>query len=160
MPAFRGLEDGAAALHRQASIHHGIRDRRPRIGITALQNVHSLESRATRGLAPELTLDLQYARALEATGLAPVLLAPIGLACEVVLGELDGVCLPGGPDLDPATYNSLPHPNTGPTCIEVDRFEIELVHEARERKVPILGICRGAQVINVAFGGTLTQHLA
>ncbi len=65
----------------------------------------------------------------------------------------------GGADIDPASYGAQPHPETLDTVPERDRFEIALVRAAIERELPVLGICRGMQLINVAYGGTLLQHL-
>ena len=75
------------------------------------------------------------------------------------LDLIDGLLLAGGADVDPATYGATPHPETGPTWPERDRFEIALVLRAFEREMPVLGACRGMQILNVALGGTLIQHL-
>jgi putative glutamine amidotransferase len=80
-------------------------------------------------------------------------------AIEPLLDRLSGLCLSGGPDLQPAVYRAEPHPALGPTEPELDRFEIALVRAAEAREMPILAICRGLQVVNVARGGTLTQDL-
>ena len=78
---------------------------------------------------------------------------------DEVLDRLDGLVLAGGADLDPASYGADPHPETVGTVPERDRFEIALLHAALERDLPVLAICRGMQVMNVALGGTLYQHL-
>jgi putative glutamine amidotransferase len=75
------------------------------------------------------------------------------------LGDLDGLLLPGGPDVDPELYGQERDPDLGSIDPELDRFEIDLVRRAVARSMPVLGICRGQQVINVALGGTLHQHL-
>ena len=75
------------------------------------------------------------------------------------LEDLDGLLLPGGPDVDPALYGEDHGPDLGSVDAELDRFEIDLVRRAVAGKLPVLGICRGQQVINVALGGTLHQHL-
>jgi putative glutamine amidotransferase len=67
--------------------------------------------------------------------------------------------LAGGSDLDPASYGAERDPRTGHSWPERDRFELALVREALERRLPLLGLCRGMQVLNVARGGTLVQHL-
>jgi putative glutamine amidotransferase len=76
-----------------------------------------------------------------------------------VLDLLDALLLAGGADLDPRFYGAEPHPETRGTVAERDTFEIALARRAIERDLPLLGVCRGMQVINVALGGTLHQHL-
>jgi putative glutamine amidotransferase len=91
-----------------------------------------------------------------------VLLPPDDAVAEApdgVLDLVDGLLLAGGADVDPGSYGAKPHPKTGPTWPERDRFELALAHRAIERDMPVLGICRGMQLLNVARGGTLIQHL-
>jgi putative glutamine amidotransferase len=76
-----------------------------------------------------------------------------------ILDKLDGLILAGGCDIDPSSYGEEPHPQTNGTVPERDRAEIALTQAAVERDMPVLGICRGMQLINVALGGTLNQHL-
>jgi putative glutamine amidotransferase len=78
---------------------------------------------------------------------------------DEVLDLLDGLILAGGADIDPASYDEPPHPETTHTVPARDRFEIALARGALERDLPLLGICRGMQLMNVATGGTLLQHL-
>jgi putative glutamine amidotransferase len=80
-------------------------------------------------------------------------------APEELLDGLDGLLLAGGIDIDPAAYGAARHPTVTETRPERDRFEIALTHAALERDMPLLGICRGMQLLNVALGGTLIQHL-
>jgi putative glutamine amidotransferase len=108
----------------------------------------------------EVALATLYPEAIERAGGIPVivpLLRPD--AIDSLLDRVDGVCLPGGPDLQPTTYGQEPHPQLGPTEPRVDAVELALVRAADRRNLPILGICRGMQALNVARGGTLHQHL-
>jgi len=75
------------------------------------------------------------------------------------LAPLRAVCLSGGPDLDPSAYGASPSPDLGPTEPTLDVFELEVAKVADAMGLPIFGICRGAQALNVARGGTLHQHL-
>src|SRR4051794_29874944 len=107
-----------------------------------------------------LALGVTYLDAVAAAGGIPVILAPLpARRLESIIERLDGVCLSGGPDIEPACYGAAAHPELGPTEPEVDLFELGLVRAARRRGLPILAICRGMQVLNVARGGTLVQHL-
>jgi putative glutamine amidotransferase len=73
--------------------------------------------------------------------------------------RLDGVCLSGGPDVDPGAYGEREHDELGPTEPDLDRAELAVARSADARGIPILAICRGAQVMNIARGGTLHQHV-
>jgi putative glutamine amidotransferase len=108
----------------------------------------------------EMALGLRYLEAIESAGGIPVVVPPlhIGLV-EQLLERIDGVCLSGGPDLDPVSYGARPHEHTGPTQHRLDAFELALARAADARGLPILAVCRGLQVLNVARGGTLHQHL-
>ena len=108
---------------------------------------------------PEMALGMTYLRAIEAAGGMPVVLPPLGDAAAFV-ERLDGICLSGGPDLDPDNYGATERPaELGPTEPGLDAFELELARAADASGLPVLGICRGAQALNVARGGTLYQHL-
>jgi putative glutamine amidotransferase len=111
--------------------------------------------------AKELRLGTPYLRAIEAAGGLPVVLAPDDPALAAALLErLDGLCLAGGPDLDPLGYGVADrHERLGETDRVVDAAELALALAADERRLPVLGICRGAQAMNVARGGTLHQHI-
>jgi len=78
---------------------------------------------------------------------------------DEILDRIDGLILAGGADIDPANYGAEPHPATTHTVPERDTFEIALAQRALERDMPMLGICRGMQLMNVATGGTLNQHV-
>ncbi len=108
----------------------------------------------------EMALGLRYLQALEAAGALPVVVPPLHTdRVEELLDRVDGVCLSGGPDLDPVTYGERRHEHTGPTELRLDAFELALAKAADARGLPILAVCRGLQVLNVARGGTLYQHL-
>lgn len=78
---------------------------------------------------------------------------------DQVIARLDGLVLTGGRDVDPGAYGHDPHPSTDEPGRERDAWEFAVLGAALRRRVPVLGICRGPQVINVALGGTLHQHL-
>jgi putative glutamine amidotransferase len=136
---------------------------RPVIGVTVseirqkehVQNVLHGEPTHT-----EMTLGLSYMRAVEMAGGLPVALPPLTTEnVDALLDHLSGLLLTGGPDLDPSTYGAAPHPELGPTDPVIDAFELALCRHAYRRRMPILGICRGAQLLNVARQGTLHQHV-
>jgi putative glutamine amidotransferase len=107
-----------------------------------------------------LALGVSYLEAVEAAGGIPVILAPLpARQLESIIDRLDGLCLSGGPDVEPACYGAEAHAELGPTEPEVDLFELGLVRAARRRGLPLLAICRGMQVLNIARGGNLVQHL-
>lgn len=95
---------------------------------------------------------------LSAAGCTPVLL-PLLPGVEDLVGRLDGLLVPGGPDLDPALYGEAAHPGTRAMSPEADRAELALVEAALGAELPVLAICRGMQLLNVLHGGTLHQHL-
>ncbi|HEY6779324.1 MAG TPA: gamma-glutamyl-gamma-aminobutyrate hydrolase family protein [Thermoleophilaceae bacterium] len=108
----------------------------------------------------ELALGERYLEAVRLGGGMPVILAPVPAGqIDALLDRLDALCLSGGPDIHPAAYGAEPHTALGPTEPELDRFEIQLARRACARGIPVLGICRGTQVLNVALGGSLHQHL-
>ncbi|MBA3895104.1 MAG: gamma-glutamyl-gamma-aminobutyrate hydrolase family protein [Gemmatimonadales bacterium] len=106
-------------------------------------------------------LNAAYLHSICAVGGVPVVLSPlIGPAYAArALDGMDGLVLTGGGDVDPAWYGSDPSPRADPPNRERDLFELALFAAARQRELPILGICRGIQLMNVALGGTLYQDL-
>jgi putative glutamine amidotransferase len=137
---------------------------RPLIGVT------TSEIRRTESMEPipqaepparfEMALGLPYLRGLEAAGGLPLVMPPLEEeAIEALLDRVDGICLSGGPDLDPGGYGAEPHPALGPTEPDLDRFELAVARRADAREMPILAICRGTQALNVVRGGALHQHL-
>jgi putative glutamine amidotransferase len=108
----------------------------------------------------EMALGMKYTMAVEAAGGLPVVMPPMhDEAVGPLLDRLSGVLLSGGPDMDPGTYGGRYHPQLGPTEPDLDHFELQVVNAALARGMPVLAICRGAQVLNVALGGDLYQHL-
>jgi putative glutamine amidotransferase len=103
-----------------------------------------------------------YARAVQAAGGLAFLLPPDDEAAEHpadLLDRIDALLLAGGRDVDPLSYGARPEPETLNPSPERDRFELALVTAALDRDMPVLGVCRGMQMLNVACGGTLVQHL-
>jgi putative glutamine amidotransferase len=132
---------------------------RPAIGICAAVEVASFGVWA--GQAATL-LPRGYADAVQAAGGLALLLPPDDEVAEhpgELLDRLDGLLLGGGRDVDPLTYGARPAPETDEPMSERDRFELAVVSAALERDMPVLGVCRGMQMLNVACGGTLVQHL-
>src|SRR5688572_23147961 len=98
---------------------------------------------------PEMALGMTYLQRIERAGAVPVVLPPCVSDLEALISRLDGVCLSGGPDLDPEAYGSPErHAELGPTEPSLDDFELALARAALERGVPLLGICRGSQALN------------
>lgn len=104
---------------------------------------------------------LNYFQKALAFGMLPVAIPAVAAsAAGAYLDLVDGLIFTGGSDVDPELYGQAPHPRLGTTIRKRDDFELELARLALARGLPILGICRGLQVLNVALGGSLEQHLA
>jgi putative glutamine amidotransferase len=132
----------------------------PIIGITATLK-EDIDTVAERPLGRFVRTDFDYVEGVSGAGGVPVILPPGGdeRVAETVLQCLDGLLLSGGSDLNPRYYGEEPVRELGPTIPERDAFEMALVGLALGRGMPIFGICRGMQVLNVALGGTLYQDL-
>ena len=130
-------------------------DLRPVIGLT------SYEEQARWGVwdVPSVLLSARYVHAVVAAGGVPLLVPPIPDVIEAALPRLDGLILAGGPDIEPSRYGAEALESTGVPRVERDAAELGLVGTALAAGLPVLGICRGLQMMNVARGGTLHQHL-
>lgn len=131
---------------------------RPTIGICTPQ------TEASWGLwkLPAALLPLNYIEAIQAAGGMALLIPPdpaLVADPDEILSSLDGLVLAGGNDMDPSCYGATPHPATADLVPIRDQTELALARRAVQRDLPLLGICRGMQVLNVAMGGTLVQHL-
>ncbi len=128
---------------------------RPLIGITTDEAVASYRAWEEESvLVPS-----DYVRAVERAGGRPLLVPPSEEDVEETLDVLDAVIFSGGSDLDPATYGQEPHPETNGVLEARDRAELAMLDAALARDLPVLAVCRGSQVLNVALGGDLVQHL-
>jgi len=129
--------------------------RKPLIGITTYVESASWGSwHLDAALVP-----YDYVRAVERAGGRAVLVPPDEDGVEEVLDALDGLVFSGGNDLEPDVYGAEAHPATNGTNPPRDRGELALLTAALERDLPVLAICRGVEVLNVARGGDLVQHL-
>ncbi|MFH8661467.1 gamma-glutamyl-gamma-aminobutyrate hydrolase family protein [Streptomyces afghaniensis] len=105
-------------------------------------------------------LPVGYPRLVQRAGGLAAMLPPDDPAyAAAAVARLDGLVIAGGPDVEPVRYGAEPHPRTGPPARERDAWELALIDAALTARVPLLGICRGMQLLNVALGGTLVQHL-
>ena len=132
------------------------RTRRPLIGVTA--GTRTMMSGAWAG-HDAVAVNEHYVRALRAAGARPVILAPQDEWSDEEIAELDGLVLTGGTDLDPAAWGEGALPTDMTPDPERDAFETGLYRAARRAGVPVLGICRGLQIIVIAEGGELHRHL-
>ncbi len=129
---------------------------RPVIGIIPSASDVTLD----HGTFERYALARTYTDAVRLAGGLPVILPPGEPDVQGLLDHLDGVILSGGGDIDPCTYGDAAcHPTTDGVDTERDQFEFDIVRAARDRDLPLLGICRGIQVFNVALGGTLVQDI-
>jgi gamma-glutamyl-gamma-aminobutyrate hydrolase PuuD len=132
-----------------------VAERRPVVGITTY-----VEPAAWGAWKlPAALIPYDYVRAIEHAGARALLVPPSEEGVEETLDALDGILFSGGADLDPQTYGAEAHSETRDTRPERDRGELALLEAALARDMPVLAICRGLQVLNVARGGDLVQHL-
>jgi putative glutamine amidotransferase len=129
--------------------------RRPLVGIT------SYVEQARWGVwdQPAVLLPFRYVERVEAAGGRAVVVPPAGDGVDEVLDRLDAIVFAGGADIDPAAYDEEPHEKTTGTRPERDAGEFPLMRSALQRDLPLLGICRGMQLLSVLSGGSLVQHL-
>lgn len=126
---------------------------RPLIGVTC-------GTVSQPGELRRLGTNAEYVAALQAAGADVVMIPPAGVGSVARFAEIiDGLLLPGGTDVDPARYGQERQPGTDQPDVERDALEIAMTHAAMARGVPVLAICRGQQLLNVALGGTLVQDL-
>jgi gamma-glutamyl-gamma-aminobutyrate hydrolase PuuD len=128
---------------------------RPIVGITS----YAEDARWGVWEAPAALIPLAYVHAVEEAGGRPLLVPPSVEGVEETLDALDGLLLSGGADVDPEAYGAEAHPETNGTRPERDDAELALLEGALARDMPVLAVCRGSQVLNVARGGDLVQHL-
>ena len=133
-------------------------DRQPVIGLTTyLEQARTGVWDVRASFLPAV-----YFQGVTAAGGVAMLLPPQPVDSDIaerVLDGLDGLLITGGKDVDPAAYGQQPHSSTDQPGLQRDAWEFALLDAALKRDLPVLGICRGAQVLNVALGGTLHQHL-
>jgi len=128
---------------------------KPLVGITTYVE----EARWSHWVAPAALIPFSYVRAVERAGGRALLVPPDDDGVEETLDALDGLVLSGGNDVDPTAYGAKPHAATGGVRPERDRAELALLEGALARDMPVLAVCRGSQILNVARGGDLVQHL-
>lgn len=128
---------------------------KPIVGIT------SYAEEVTWGawVEPSAVVPLAYVRAVERAGGRPLVVPPSEEGIDETLDVLDGLIFSGGSDVHPDLYDAEAHPETTDVQEERDRAELALLSAALERDLPVLAVCRGSQVLNVARGGDLVQHL-
>ncbi len=122
---------------------------KPLIGVTSYH----------RNEADRFTLPANYLQAVERAGGLPIIIAPTETNIEDQVDSIDGVMLTGGADIDPVEYGGESKSTIYGINRERDRYELQLTRLALEKKLPTLAICRGLQIMNVAIGGTLVEHL-
>jgi putative glutamine amidotransferase len=132
---------------------------RPLIGVTT-QTLQAIDG-IPEGLPHSVVMNQRYYHAVATAGAAPVLIPLIDDldTLRAIYERMDGILIPGGVDVDPAAFGEKPHEKLGRIDPARDAVELQLVKWAVQDRKPVLGLCRGLQVINVALGGTLYQDL-
>ncbi|BBD62861.1 peptidase C26 (plasmid) [Nostoc sp. HK-01] len=125
------------------------KSRKPLIGITTYGRLAAIP----------FSVPSEYIDAVRTAGGVPILLPPGETEPDVLLDSIDGLMLSGGGDIDPVCYNGFVHPTIYSVDAERDAFELQLAKFALESHLPILGICRGLQILAVTTGGTLIPHI-
>jgi putative glutamine amidotransferase len=129
---------------------------RPIIGVTAQPK----QAISASGNLDSHVIGHTYTDSVLRAGGTPVILPPVpNDDVATLIDRLDGIVFTGGGDMDPGRYGEEPHPEVRKVNTARDEFELALVHEAKDRRLPMLAICRGLQVVNVALGGTLIQDI-
>ncbi len=128
---------------------------KPIIGITT----YAEQARFGVWDVPTALTPISYVSAVQQAGGRPLLVPPSEDGIEETLAALDGLLFSGGSDIDPSLYGAEPHPSVDGTRPERDRAELALMREALARDIPVLAVCRGMEILNVARGGDLVQHL-
>src|SRR6059058_3397875 len=161
----RGRQD-RAAVRRAGGLAERLQPTVPAAGLPRVDPVTKVvavsATRRTDGGRERVALNIAYVRALTHAGLVPLLVPPVldpDAACAA-LDRVQGLVLTGGEDVEPSRYGAPPHPKLGETDAARDAVELALIAGAERRRLPILAICRGIQILNVALGGTLYQDLA
>lgn len=130
---------------------------KPIIGVTPSAQQDTL----AHGTLLRYCTSAPYVRAIETAGGVPIVLPPQRDAIDELMAVIDGLLLSGGPDVDPVRYgDNYVHPATYGIDPDRDQFELDLLDAALRHSVPVFGICRGIQVMNVALGGTLIQDVS
>jgi putative glutamine amidotransferase len=143
------------SLRRGSSRQRGSNVARPVIGITT----YVTQARWSYWDLEAALVPAAYVHALERAGGRPLLIPPSNDGVEETLAAVDGLLFSGGSDLDPGLYDQEPHDETFGIVPDRDRAELALLEAALGRDMPVLAVCRGSQVLNVARGGDLVQHL-
>jgi len=138
-----------------------LRARQPLIGILGYLLPGPISAQRGFDGSEQALFALNYFEKALAFGMLPIAIPALDPArAEAYLDLVDGLIFTGGSDIDPGLYGHVPEPKLGPTIRKRDEFELRLARSAIARGMPILGICRGMQLLNVAMGGSLEQHLA